>query len=100
MAGVDSEQAGALDGGNGGGDRTGGFWGLTGYSGRAGDSNGGFPVFNEYFRAGVDTIFAMHINEDDLLRLRGAADQGDTLVVTGHMTTDSIGINAVISGME
>jgi hypothetical protein len=66
----------------------------------AGGTNGGFPVFNEYFRAGVDTIFAMHINEDDLLRLRGAADLDDTLVVTGHMTTDSIGINAVISGME
>ncbi len=28
----------------------------------AGGTNGGFPVFSEYFRAGVDTIFAMHID--------------------------------------
>ncbi len=66
----------------------------------AGGTNGGFPVFREYYRAGVDTIFAMHIDEDDLQRLRAAADPDDTLVVTGHMTSDSIGINAVIAGLE
>ena len=66
----------------------------------AGGTNGGFPVFSEYFRAGVDTVFAMHIAEDDLQRLRGVAAPGDTLVVTGHMTTDSIGINRVIDGLE
>ncbi len=66
----------------------------------AGGTNGGFPVFSEYFRAGVDTIFAMHIDEDDLHSLRATADAGDTLVVTGHMTSDSIGINVVIAGLE
>jgi len=66
----------------------------------AGGTNGGFPVFSEYFRAGVDTIFAMHIDEEDLQRLRAAADADDTLVVTGHMTSDSIGINVVIAGLE
>jgi putative NIF3 family GTP cyclohydrolase 1 type 2 len=66
----------------------------------AGGTNGGSPVFTEYFRAGVDTIFAMHIDEDDLQRLRAAADADDTLVVTGHMTSDSIGINVVIAGLE
>ena len=66
----------------------------------AGGTNGGFPVFSEYFAAGVDTIFAMHIAEDDLHRLRAAAEPGDTLVVTGHMTTDSIGINALITELE
>ena len=66
----------------------------------AGGTNGGFPVFSEYLRAGVDTIFAMHIDEDDLQRLRAAADADDTLVVTGHMTSDSIGINVVIAGLE
>jgi hypothetical protein len=62
--------------------------------------NGGFPVFSEYFSAGVDTIFAMHIDENDLQRLRASADARDTLVVTGHMTSDSIGINVVIAGLE
>ena len=66
----------------------------------AGGTNGGFPVFSEYFRAGVDTIFAMHIDEGELQRLRAAAQPDETLVVTGHMTSDSIGINAVIAGLE
>ena len=66
----------------------------------AGGTNGGFPVFSEYFRAGVDTVFAMHIDEGELQRLRAAAAADDTLVVTGHMTSDSIGINVVIAGLE
>ncbi len=66
----------------------------------AGGTNGGFPVFTEYFRAGVDTILSMHVDEDDLQRLRASRDPGDTLVVTGHMTSDSIGINVIIRGLE
>lgn len=66
----------------------------------AGGTNGGFPVFREYFAAGVDTIFAMHIAEGDLQQLRGVTDEEDTLVVTGHMTTDSIGINVLIGALE
>jgi putative NIF3 family GTP cyclohydrolase 1 type 2 len=66
----------------------------------AGGTNGGYPVFHEYFQAGVNTIFAMHIDEGDLHQLRAAADPGNTLVITGHMTSDSIGINVVIRGLE
>jgi hypothetical protein len=67
----------------------------------AGGVSGGHPAFREYFRAGVDTIFAMHIPEEDLARLRDdPLSQGRTLVVTGHMSTDSIGINRVIAGLE
>lgn len=66
----------------------------------AGGTNGGYPVFREYFNAGVDTIFAMHIAEDDLKRLSQEFPHGRNLVVTGHMGTDSIGINQVIAGME
>ncbi|MBJ7609947.1 MAG: Nif3-like dinuclear metal center hexameric protein [Candidatus Dormibacteraeota bacterium] len=66
----------------------------------AGGINGGFPVFNEYFQAGVDTIFAMHIDEGELQKLRATAEEDDALVVTGHMTSDSIGINVVIRGLE
>jgi putative NIF3 family GTP cyclohydrolase 1 type 2 len=66
----------------------------------AGGTNGGYPVFREYFRAGVDTVFAMHIAEGDLQALREEAEPDDSLVVTGHMATDSIGINMVIRGLE
>jgi putative NIF3 family GTP cyclohydrolase 1 type 2 len=67
----------------------------------AGGTNGGHPVFREYFAAGVDTIFAMHIADDDLHKLRNdEVSNGRSLVVTGHMSTDSIGINRVIAGLE
>ena len=67
----------------------------------AGGTNGGHPVFREYFRAGVDTIFAMHCAEEDVAKLReDPLSKGRTLVVTGHMSTDSIGINRVIAGLE
>ena len=66
----------------------------------AGGTNGGHPVFREYWRAGVDTIFAMHVGEGDLERLSAEAASDDNLVVTGHMATDSIGINRVVSALE
>ena len=66
----------------------------------AGGTNGGHPVFREYWRAGVDTIFAMHVGEGDLERLSAEAAPDDNLVVTGHMATDSIGINRVVSALE
>ncbi len=67
----------------------------------AGGTNGGFPVFREYFGVGVDTIFTMHVAEDDLQRLAvDPISSGRAVVVTGHMATDSIGINVVIDGLE
>jgi len=66
----------------------------------AGGTNGGYPVFREYWRHGVDTVFAMHCAEADVQRLRAEAEPGKSLVVTGHMATDSIGINRVIAGLE
>ena len=67
----------------------------------AGGTNGGHPVFREYFRAGIDTIVAMHIAEEDLARLRAdPLAEGRALLLTGHMSADSIGINQVIAGLE
>ena len=66
----------------------------------AGGTNGGYPVFREYFRAGVDTVLAMHVPEEDVHKLRAEAPASANLLITGHMATDSIGINAVIDGME
>jgi putative NIF3 family GTP cyclohydrolase 1 type 2 len=66
----------------------------------AGGTNGGYPVFREYYRAGVDTVLAMHIPEEDIHRLRAEAPPNANLLITGHMATDSIGINRVIDGME
>ena len=66
----------------------------------AGGTNGGYPVFSAYYDAGVDTVVTMHCAEDQLQTLRAATSGDHTLLVTGHMTADSIGINMVIAAME
>jgi len=66
----------------------------------AGGTNGGYPVFRTYYAAGVKTILAMHIDESDFLRLRAEVPGDCNFVVTGHMPTDSIGINRLIWGVE
>jgi len=66
----------------------------------AGGTNGGYPVFSAYYAAGVSTILAMHIDEADFARLRGEAADGRNFIVTGHMPSDSIGINRLIWGLE
>ncbi|HET9050839.1 MAG TPA: hypothetical protein VFO60_04000, partial [Candidatus Dormibacteraeota bacterium] len=66
----------------------------------AGGTNGGYPVYSRYYGAGVDTVLSMHIDEGDLQRLRATAGDGRSLVVTGHMGTDSIGVNIVVRALE
>ena len=68
----------------------------------AGGTNGGYPVFSAYYAAGVETILAMHVDEGDFVRLRAEAAAGANrnFVVTGHMPSDSIGINRLIWGLE
>lgn len=61
-------------------------------------TNGGFPVASAAFRHGIDTVFYIHVHPGDLRRLREefGASGTYTLVVTGHLASDSIGINAVV----
>jgi putative NIF3 family GTP cyclohydrolase 1 type 2 len=67
----------------------------------AGGYNGGHPAFSRYYRAGVDTVVTMHVADSDLHMLReDPVAEGRNLIVTGHMATDSIGINVVIAGLE
>ena len=57
----------------------------------AAGTNGGHPVAKAYFDAGVDTVIYLHIDYDELVRLR--KEQRGNLIVLGHMAGDSIGIN-------
>ncbi|HEX9709060.1 MAG TPA: hypothetical protein VGB42_03715 [Candidatus Thermoplasmatota archaeon] len=60
-------------------------------------TNGGYPVASALFRSGVDTVFYIHVDPAHLRRLKeefGAADKN--LVVTGHIASDSVGINVVV----
>ena len=66
----------------------------------AGGTNGGYPIFRTYYAAGIKTILAMHIDEADFLRLKAEVPADFNFVVTGHMPSDSIGINRLIWGLE
>ncbi len=65
----------------------------------AGYTNGGVDVLRAYFDAGVGTVLMMHFPEADLREAREQKLAGN-LVVTGHMASDSIGINVFLDELE
>lgn len=65
----------------------------------AGYTNGGVDVLRAYFEAGVGTVLMMHFPEADLKEAREQKLAGN-LIVTGHMASDSIGINAYLDELE
>lgn len=66
----------------------------------AAGTNGGAPVFRTYFEHGINTILAMHVAEADLRELEQLHLPHANLIITGHMPSDSIGINRVINALE
>jgi hypothetical protein len=66
----------------------------------AAGTNGGAPVYRTYYEHGIDTILAMHIDERDLRELEQLQRSEANLVITGHMPSDSIGINRIIDALE
>ncbi len=65
----------------------------------AGYTNGGVDVLKAYFDAGVGTVLMMHFPEADLKEAREQKLVGN-LVVTGHMASDSIGVNVYLNELE
>ena len=63
-------------------------------------TNGGYPVAKAYFDHGVDTVIYIHCRPADSQKL--IANYGDTktLIVTGHIVSDSIGINPYIDRLR
>lgn len=60
-------------------------------------TNGGYPVASALFRNGVDTVFYIHVDPGHLRRLKDEfGKKGKNLVVTGHIASDSVGINPII----
>ena len=66
----------------------------------AAGTNGGAPVYRTYYEHGISTILAMHIDERDLRELEQLQRPQANLVITGHMPSDSIGMNRVINALE
>jgi len=64
----------------------------------AGGTNGGADVYKAYFEAGVGTIIAMHAPKDvvDAIKSQGIGN----IIISGHMASDSIGLNKIIKAWE
>jgi len=61
-------------------------------------TNGGYEIAKTYFRYGFGTVVYIHIRSGDLVRLK--AEKKGNLIVTGHIASDSVGINPLIHELE
>jgi putative NIF3 family GTP cyclohydrolase 1 type 2 len=61
-------------------------------------TNGGYEIAKTYFKHGVGTIIYIHIGLGDLEKLR--ADGVGNLIITGHIASDSVGINPFIKELQ
>ncbi|MFQ5977942.1 MAG: hypothetical protein ACE5OZ_07435 [Candidatus Heimdallarchaeota archaeon] len=61
-------------------------------------TNGGFEIAECYYRCNVDTVLYIHISPPDLGRIN-ALDKGQ-LLVTGHLASDSVGINPFLERLS
>lgn len=61
-------------------------------------TNGGYEIAKTYFRHGVNTLIYIHISPSDLERLR--TDGVGNLIVTGHIASDSVGINPFLEELS
>lgn len=61
-------------------------------------TNGGYEIAKTYFKHGINTLIYIHISLGDLEKLK--ADGVGNLVITGHISSDSVGINPFIEELE
>jgi putative NIF3 family GTP cyclohydrolase 1 type 2 len=61
-------------------------------------TNGGYEIAKTYFKHGIETVVYIHISAGDLEKLK--ADGLGNLLVTGHIASDSVGINPLIKELE
>ena len=61
-------------------------------------TNGGYEIAKTYFEHGISTVIYIHIHSVDLEKLK--SDDRGNLIVTGHIVSDSIGINPFINELE
>jgi len=61
-------------------------------------TNGGYEIAKTYFKYGIGTVVYIHIRPRDLEKLK--AEKRGNLMVTGHIASDSVGINPLIHELE
>lgn len=62
-------------------------------------TNGGYEIAKAYFKHGVGTLVYIHVGVGDLAKLKTEQKTGN-LIVTGHIASDSVGINPFICELE
>ncbi len=63
-------------------------------------TNGGYPVAKAYFDHGIDTVVYIHCRPEDSRRLREEFKDTKNLIVTGHIASDSLGINPFLDALR
>jgi hypothetical protein len=61
-------------------------------------TNGGYEIAKTYFKHGVGTVIYIHVGLGDLEKLK--AEGKGNLIVTGHIASDSVGINPFIHELK
>lgn len=61
-------------------------------------TNGGYEVAKKYFKYGIGTLVYIHISPEDLEKLKVQSE--GNLIITGHIASDSVGINPLIHELE
>ena len=65
----------------------------------ASGTNGGSNIAKAYFQHGVSTVLYLHIDYSELMKMREEKLEGN-LVVMGHLSGDSIGLNGLAEHLE
>jgi len=63
-------------------------------------TNGGFAAARAMWDAGVGTVVYIHIAPPDADQLRALHQAGKSVVVSGHISSDMIGINRYVTELE
>lgn len=61
-------------------------------------TNGGYEIAKTYFKNGIGTVVYIHISPGDSAKLK--ADNVGNLIITGHIASDSVGINPFVKELE
>ena len=61
-------------------------------------TNGGYEVARTYYEYCIGTVIYIHVSPADLEKLK--ADNMGNLVITGHVASDSVGINPFVRELE
>ncbi len=61
-------------------------------------TNGGYDIANCYYKYGLDTVIYIHIAPEELFKILKISK--GNFVITGHIASDSIGINPFLNNLE